>query len=84
MEPPSPPTHAPQIAYSKVATWVKKHEIIAEVTDIFGNLRQRYLAPEDGIIVGKATNPVCTSGSRLIHLGIVSNEFAVVAQDGHA
>ena len=67
----------------QVTDWVEKHEIIAEVTDIFGNLRQRYLAPESGIIVGKSCNPTCSSGSRLVHLGVTGEHFAQNIQDGH-
>ena len=39
-------------------TWVKKGELVAEVHTIFGKLTKEYFSPEDGIIVGKATNPI--------------------------
>lgn len=40
-----------------VADRVKKGDFVASVVDIFGFLCDEYYAPEDGVIVGKATNP---------------------------
>lgn len=50
---------------------LKKDEIIAILKNSFGEVIARYKAPEDGIVVGKSTNPVSSSGSRIIHLGIL-------------
>lgn len=50
---------------------VKKGERIAVIKDPFGNLIKEYLAPEDGIVIGKSSNPVNMSGGRIIHLGIM-------------
>jgi len=50
---------------------VEKGQLIATMRDIFGNLVKEYHAPEDGIVIGKSTNPVSQSGSRILHLGIV-------------
>jgi len=52
---------------------VKKGEKIAIVSDIFGKVIKEYHSPENGIIIGKNTNPVNYAGSRIIHLGIVKN-----------
>lgn len=49
---------------------IKKDEIIAIQKDLFGNEIAKYYAPEDGIIIGKSTNPVAATGGRIIHLGI--------------
>eukprot|EP01080_Neovahlkampfia_damariscottae_P008114 gene8114-12575_t len=56
-------------------TWVKKGELVAEVHTIFGKLTKEYFSPDDGIIVGKATNPIAQSGDRIMHIGIVSDIF---------
>lgn len=69
--------------HPKVNTWVRRGECIAEITDLFGTLTERYLAPEDGIVIGKSVNPVCQTGDRILHLGIVSQSFAEIAVDGH-
>ena len=50
---------------------LEKGDPIAILTDSFGHIIQEYKAPEAGIVVGKSTNPVSISGSRIIHLGIL-------------
>ena len=50
---------------------VKKGELIAKVYNPFGDLVRAYFAPEDGIVIGKSTNPVNMDGGRIIHLGIL-------------
>lgn len=54
-----------------VCDFVKKGECIAIMRNIFGDLTKEYLAPEDGIVIGKSINPVAQTGSRILHLGIV-------------
>lgn len=53
---------------------VEKGEQIAMTKDSFGTIVQTYSAPESGIVVGKSTNPVAISGSRIIHLGVLTEE----------
>lgn len=50
---------------------IQKGEIIAVLRNSFGELIANYKAPEDGIVIGKSTNPVNMSGGRIIHLGIL-------------
>lgn len=50
---------------------VKKGEVIAILKNSFGEVIATYKTPEDGIVVGKSTNPVSSSGSRIVHLGIL-------------
>jgi predicted deacylase len=54
-----------------VTDTVKKGDTIATITDLFGGRKATYHAPEDGIVIGKSTNPVAGSGARVLHLGIV-------------
>lgn len=49
---------------------LKQNDVIAILKDSFGAVLATYTAPEDGIVVGKSTNPVSSSGSRILHLGI--------------
>jgi hypothetical protein len=49
---------------------IKKGEVIAIQKDIFGIEVQKYLCPEDGIVIGKSTNPIAAAGGRILHLGI--------------
>ena len=46
-------------------------ERIAELRNPFGDFVRAYDAPEDGIVIGHSVNPVCQTGGRLIHLGVV-------------
>jgi uncharacterized protein len=52
-------------------TKVKKGDVIARVRDIFGDVIKEYVAPEDGIVIGKSVSPINQTGSRIIHLGIL-------------
>ncbi len=46
-------------------------DLIATQRDVFGTLKEQYLAPEDGIVIGKSTMPVNRSGGRILHLGVI-------------
>ncbi len=61
--------------HPKVAQRVEKGELLAEVSSIFGDVSRRYVAPEDGIIVGKSVNPLNQTGSRIVHLGVAPREI---------
>jgi uncharacterized protein len=52
-------------------TKVKKGDVIARVRDIFGDVIKEYVAPEEGIVIGKSVSPINQTGSRIIHLGIL-------------
>jgi len=56
--------------FPQLAGRVRAGELVARVTDIFGDMIEEYRAPEDGIIIGRSTHPVNQTGSRIIHLGI--------------
>ena len=51
---------------------VEKDDLIATVHNIFGERKQVYLAPENGIIIGKSIDPVNQTGSRILHLGVIT------------
>ncbi|WP_116106896.1 succinylglutamate desuccinylase/aspartoacylase family protein [Lewinella sp. IMCC34191] len=50
---------------------VKTGDLIATQRDVFGTLKEQYLAPQDGVVIGKSTMPVNRSGGRILHLGLV-------------
>ena len=56
--------------FPAVTDRVRAGERIAIVRNIFGDVVREFNAPEDGIVVGKSTNPVGQSGARILHLGI--------------
>ncbi|ORX73691.1 hypothetical protein DL89DRAFT_263710 [Linderina pennispora] len=66
-----------------VNTWVRAGDLIATIHSVFGDLEEEYYAPSDGIIVGKHVDPVCQSGNRILHLGVVEDELPQVVDDGH-
>lgn len=49
---------------------VKKGEIIGILRNPFGEVIEEYYCPEDGIVIGKSSNPVNRSGGRILHLGV--------------
>jgi len=57
--------------HPKLTHKVKKGERIATMRSIFGDIIKEYFAPEDGIIIGKSTNPINQTGGRVLHLGIL-------------
>ena len=50
---------------------LKKGVKIEVVKNAFGEIIKEYFAPEDGIVIGKSTNPANMSGGRILHLGIL-------------
>jgi hypothetical protein len=49
---------------------VAQGEVIARQTNIFGDVIREYRAAEAGVVVGRSVDPVASSGSRILHLGI--------------
>lgn len=58
-------------AFPRVAAQVKSGDRLAVLTDAFGDVLRVYEAPEDGIIIGRSSNPVAQTGSRIVHMGVV-------------
>lgn len=52
---------------------IKKDEHIATLRNPFGDVIKHYYSPQDGIVIGKSSNPVNMSGGRIIHLGIIDS-----------
>ncbi len=52
---------------------LKKGELIAVMRNPFGDILNKYHCPEDGIVIGKSSNPINMNGGRIIHLGIYMN-----------
>ncbi len=61
--------------YPRVREFVQKGQLIAEVRTIFGKVIRQYVAPEDGIVIGKSVNPINQTGSRILHLGLHPTEI---------
>jgi hypothetical protein len=43
---------------------------VAQLVNEWGEVHRTYEAPDDGVVIGMATNPVAQSGSRILHLGV--------------
>jgi uncharacterized protein len=56
--------------FPKITDRVRQGERIALVRNVFGDVIRQYFAPEDGIVVGKSTNPTNQTGGRILHLGV--------------
>ncbi len=47
-------------------------QLVARLHDPWGQLLRSYHSPATGVVIGKSTNPVCRSGSRILHLGVTN------------
>ena len=68
---------------------IKEGQIIARLTNVFGDLLHEYRAPDSGIVIGKSTNPVGQAGARILHLGKMAtpqeiNELAEHLRTDHS
>lgn len=52
---------------------LKRGALIAVLRNPFGDIIKNYYCPEDGIVIGRSSNPVNQSGGRIIHLGILAD-----------
>lgn len=57
-----------------VTDLVKKGQVVARLSNLFGDLIKEYTAPEDGVVIGKSVSPVNQAGGRILHLGIVKKK----------
>jgi predicted deacylase len=48
---------------------VKSKEILATITDPFGNFKTKIKAPKDGTIIGHTNAPLVNQGDALYHIG---------------
>ncbi len=56
-----------------VLEMVTEGQVVAHLTNVFGDIVHEYTAPESGIVIGKSVNPVNQTGGRILHLGIVKS-----------
>lgn len=49
-------------------------QLVARVSDVYGNVVEEYRAPTDGIVIGRSVNPVNQTGSRVLHVGLLADE----------
>ncbi len=59
--------------FPALAAGVEKGQPIAQLSNEWGDVLRAYEAPEDGVVIGKSTNPVAHTGARILHLGIVGS-----------
>jgi len=52
---------------------VNRGDVLAMVSDPFGTVQTEVIAPNEGIIVGRATLPVVNEGDALFHLAAISS-----------
>lgn len=53
---------------------VRRGEVLARLSNVFGDVVCEYIVDEDAVIVGKAVDPVADTGARIAHLGVVSDD----------
>ena len=60
--------------FPSVADHVVAGSVVGRLSNIFGDVVQEYKAHDDGIVIGKSTNPGARTGARILHLGIEETE----------
>lgn len=55
--------------FPAVTDLVRKDEIVARLSDVYGDVIDEYRAPVDGIVIGHSVQPVGSAGARILHLG---------------
>lgn len=58
----------------QVAQRIEEGQVIGILRNPFGEILKTYYAPQDGIVIGRSSNPVNRSGGRIIHLGIIDED----------
>jgi uncharacterized protein len=61
--------------FPNLTNLIKKGDRIALICDVYGDVIEEILAPTDAIVVAKATDPVCQVGARVIHLGLIWDDY---------
>ncbi|MDG1480651.1 MAG: succinylglutamate desuccinylase/aspartoacylase family protein [Myxococcota bacterium] len=56
----------------RVTQKLEKGDIIARLTDIYGDEICEYSAVEGGVVIGHAVNPIAQTGARILHLGKIA------------
>tara|TARA_B100000609_G_scaffold192556_1_gene182869 strand:- start:5499 stop:6557 length:1059 start_codon:yes stop_codon:yes gene_type:complete len=49
---------------------LQEGQVMARLTNAFGDIIREYKAPFDGIVIGKNVNPAAQTGARILHLGV--------------
>ena len=55
----------------RITDVVEAGQPIARLRNVFGDEIKTFFAPEDGIVIGHSVSPVCQTGGRVLHLGIL-------------
>ena len=53
----------------QITEQVRGGDPVAELVDPFGRHVKTYTAPHDGVVIGRALDPVAGTGARILHLG---------------
>lgn len=62
--------------FPEVADRVREGDVVAQLTNVFGELEREYRAPESGVVIGKSVDPVAATGARILHLGRIRPEIS--------
>lgn len=57
--------------FPEVAAVLREGDPLARLTDVFGRERRSWVAPYDGVVIGRAVDPVARTGARIVHYGVL-------------
>lgn len=49
---------------------IEKGQVIANIYNVFGELKDQIISDHDGVVIGKNVSPCCEAGDRILHLGL--------------
>ena len=66
--------------FADVTQRVTAGQIVARVSNVFGQTIAEYKTEMDGIVIGRSSNPVCQTGGRILHLGTISTREMAISE----
>lgn len=60
--------------FHDVTEMVEEGDVVARLSNIFGDVIREYKAPRAGIVIGRSNNPVGQTGARIVHLGHIADD----------
>ena len=58
----------------KLGDKIEKKQLLAIITDAFGEIKAKIRSPESGVVIGQVQNPLVNQGDAIVHLALLSKK----------
>ncbi len=58
----------------KIGDKIDKKQLLAIITDAFGETKAKVRSPESGVVIGQVQNPLVNQGDAIVHLALLSKK----------